>query len=157
MAPLVPFTLDRLKAATNGFGEHRLLGKGGFANAYLGVEEDSDGRSQRFAVKVATVKAKPEAFEREIERVKAYPHHNLVRLIGYCHGSEKSKEKEQILVYQFAFHGSLHDKLFDKAKKRLLSLDARMRIAEGTARAAFSLHEKRPHPSGHKSAEYIAG
>lgn len=66
MAPLVCFTLKRLKAATYDFEEQRLLGTGGFAKVYLGVEKGSNGELQQFAVKVATVKAKPESFLREL-------------------------------------------------------------------------------------------
>lgn len=137
------FTLYRVKAATNGFEDSRLLGTGGFAKVYLGVETTRDGEMRQFAVKVARSKVRSKKLQHEIELVARFRHPNLVRFIGHCHERENStnREKKQILIYEYAANGSLHSRLADKEKREVLSLDARIRIAEGTARAIAFLHE----------------
>lgn len=58
-------------------------------------------------------------------------HPNIVQLSGYC-----AEHGQRLLVYDYIGNGSLHDMLhFADERSKLLTWNARVRVALGTARA----------------------
>ncbi|KAL1542006.1 non-specific serine/threonine protein kinase [Salvia divinorum] len=69
-------------------------------------------------------------------------HENVVQLLGYC-----TDEDEQILAYEFAPHGSIHDILHAKAsseirrRMQVLSWTQRVNISIGAAKGLEYIHD----------------
>jgi serine/threonine protein kinase len=71
----------------------------------------------------------------------------LVSLIGYC-----DEEDEQMLVYEFMPHGTLHDHLSAKTE-RPLSFGRRLHIALGAAKGILYLHTEANPPIFHRDVK----
>ncbi|XP_024539934.1 uncharacterized protein LOC9633810 [Selaginella moellendorffii] len=130
---------DDIVAATGGFDDSHLLGKGGFGAVYDAVLPDGS----HLAVKRLRNEnvANDPSFEAEISTLGLIKHRNLMSLKGfYCSAQEK------LLFYDYMPCGSLHDVLHgggvaSASPSTLLSWMARLRIAVGTARGLLYLHE----------------
>jgi hypothetical protein len=95
------FTYKDLLAATAGFKDKMLLGKGGFGSVFKGVLHHS---KQTVAIKRVSPESKQgmKEFMAEILILGHLRHRNLVQLIGYC------RHKQQLLlVYDYMLNGSL--------------------------------------------------
>ncbi|CAL5053415.1 unnamed protein product [Urochloa decumbens] len=127
-------SLEALKAATDNFHEHNLIGIGGFGNVYRGVLHDGT----RVAVKRATRASKqglPE-FQVEIDMLSRIQHRHLVSLIGYC-----DDQSEMILVYEHMEKGTLQSHLYGHNEQPLLlPWKRRLKICIGVARGLHYLH-----------------
>lgn len=125
------FSFKELQTATNGFSEK--LGHGGFGAVFKGTLPDS---STFVAVKRLERPGSGETeFRAEVCTIGNIQHVNLVRLRGFC-----SENLHRLLVYDYMPNGPLSSYL-SRTSPKLLSWDARFRIALGTAKGIAYLHE----------------
>uniref|UniRef100_A0A0D6QS71 non-specific serine/threonine protein kinase n=1 Tax=Araucaria cunninghamii TaxID=56994 RepID=A0A0D6QS71_ARACU len=132
------FAYRELRAATKGFRENELLGKGGFGRVYRGVLPGG----QEVAVKRVSHDSRQglREFLAEISSLGRIRHRNLVRLLGWCHSRRKG---ELLLVYDHMPGGSLDKLLFDNnSSGDVLSWRRRRGILRGVAAALVYLHEE---------------
>lgn len=70
-------------------------------------------------------------FVEAVSNMSRLRHPNIITLIGYC-----AEHGQRLLVYEFVGKGNLHDMLhFAEDSGNMLTWNARVRIALGTARA----------------------
>jgi len=102
--------LPVLEAATDGFSDGNLLGRGGFGPVYKGVLQDG----QQIAVKKLSLGSRQgvREFLNEVRLLLKVQHRNLVSLLGCCASSG-----QKMLVYPYFPNGSLDHILFSKKKK----------------------------------------
>ncbi|XP_057484154.1 G-type lectin S-receptor-like serine/threonine-protein kinase LECRK3 isoform X1 [Actinidia eriantha] len=129
---LLSFSYMELEKATNGFKEE--LGRGAFATVYKGVLNYEDPNVVAVKRLDRMVREGEKEFEAEVRAIGRTNHKNLVQLIGYCKEGE-----HRILVYEFMSNGSLATFLFENPRP---SWYQRMKVAFGTARGLYYLHEE---------------
>ncbi|XP_066356478.1 L-type lectin-domain containing receptor kinase SIT2-like [Miscanthus floridulus] len=131
------FTYKDLFAATNGFKDHMLLGKGGFGSVFKGLLPHS---KQIVAIKQVSPESKQgmKEFMAEIIILGHLRHRNLVQLFGYC------RHKQQlILVYEYMPNGSLDCYLHTQHHTTTnLFWARRFHIIKGIASGLLYLHEE---------------
>ncbi|CAI7853305.1 unnamed protein product, partial [Closterium sp. NIES-53] len=128
------FSIATMRKATSDWAEENVLGEGGFAVVYKGI---NPANGQPWAVKRITLMSND--FETEVRAMASLHHANLVRLLGFCHDMDmESGRQEQILVYEFVQHGDLSFHLFKTQKP--LSLRQRLKLAVGAAEGLAYLH-----------------
>ncbi|KAK1301045.1 L-type lectin-domain containing receptor kinase IX.1 [Acorus calamus] len=125
---------NELVIATDNFGEHRKLGRGGFGEVYRGHLEDPP---LEVAVKrifnPSAVQGRKQ-YASEVKTISQLRHRNVVHLIGWCHD-----QGHLLLVYELVPNGSLDSYLF--GDKGPLSWVVRYKIVRGVASALLYLHE----------------
>ncbi|KAL9444259.1 hypothetical protein AB3S75_017442 [Citrus x aurantiifolia] len=128
------FSFASVSASTNNFSAENKLGEGGFGPVYKG--ELLNG--QEVAVKRLSKKSGQglEELKNETMLIAKLQHRNLVRLLGCC-----LDQDEKILIYEYLPNKSLDSFLFDRAKKRLLYWETRVKIIEGIAQGLLYLHQ----------------
>ncbi|KAG0536775.1 hypothetical protein BDA96_03G092200 [Sorghum bicolor] len=129
--------LPVLEAATGGFSDDNLLGRGGFGPVYKGVMENG----QQIAVKKLSMGSRQgeREFLNEVRLLLKVQHRNLVSLLGCCASSGHF-----LLVYPYFPNGSLDHILFDRKKCVQLDWPKRYHIIIGLARGLLYLHEESP-------------
>ncbi|CAL9017113.1 unnamed protein product [Prunus brigantina] len=127
------FSYSELARATSNFSEEKKLGEGGFGGVYKGFIPDLNSY---VAVKRISRGSKqgPKEYASEVRIISRVRHRNLVQLIGWCH------ERKFLLVYEFMPNGSLDSHLFKEEK--LLTWEARYKIAQGLASGLLYLHQE---------------
>jgi len=139
------FTYKDLLAATSGFKDKMILGKGGFGSVFRGVIHHS---KQMVAIKRVSPESKQgmKEFIAEIVILGHLRHRNLVQLIGYC------RHKQQLLlVYDYMPNGSLDYQLHTQHPNTTeLQWAQRMHIIKGIASGLFYLHEDWEHVVIHR-------
>uniref|UniRef100_A0ACD5VCH1 Uncharacterized protein n=1 Tax=Avena sativa TaxID=4498 RepID=A0ACD5VCH1_AVESA len=130
--------LPVLEAATAGFSDSNLLGRGGFGPVYKGVLASG----QEIAVKRLSLESRQGAreFLNEVRLLLKVQHRNLVSLLGCCAAGAGHK----MLVYPYFPNGSLDHFLFDREKRVQLDWPKRYQIIIGLARGLLYLHEESP-------------
>jgi hypothetical protein len=135
------FTYKDLSAATSGFKDKMLLGRGGFGSVFRGVLRHS--KQMMVAIKRVSPESKQgmKEFIAEIVILGHLRHRNLVPLIGYCR-----HKGELLLVYDYMPNGSLDYHLHTttpghKNNRIDLQWAQRMHIVRGIASGLFYLHE----------------
>ncbi|XP_025819837.1 cysteine-rich receptor-like protein kinase 41 isoform X2 [Panicum hallii] len=125
--------LPVLEAATDGFSDGNLLGRGGFGPVY------KDG--QQIAVKKLSLGSRQgvREFLNEVRLLLKVQHRNLVSLLGCCASSG-----QKMLVYPYFPNGSLDHILFNRQKSVQLDWPKRYQILIGLARGLLYLHEESP-------------
>ncbi|XP_066357851.1 L-type lectin-domain containing receptor kinase SIT2-like [Miscanthus floridulus] len=130
------FTYKDLLAATSGFNDKMLLGRGGFGSVFRGVLHHS---KQTVAIKRVSPESKQgmKEFMAEILILGHPRHRNLVQLIGYC------RHKQQLLlVYDYMPNGSLDSYLHTQDHSTTnICWAQRFCIIKGFASGLFYLHE----------------
>uniref|UniRef100_A0ACD5X5G5 Uncharacterized protein n=1 Tax=Avena sativa TaxID=4498 RepID=A0ACD5X5G5_AVESA len=142
------FTLDTLRAATEGFDDERRIGSGSFGSVYRGTLPDGREvaikRAEDHATKSSSSTARPArrrdretAFNSELIALARANHKNIVCLLGCC-----AQSGERVLVYEFMINGTLHDQLHDRSPMAapVLSWRGRLTIALGAARGIEYMH-----------------
>ncbi|KAF7849387.1 hypothetical protein BT93_L0861 [Corymbia citriodora subsp. variegata] len=129
------FTYKELFAATKGFKDRELLGKGGFGRVYRGLLLASN---MQIAVKRVAHDSNQgmREFVAEIATIGRLRHPNLVRLLGYCR-----HKLELFLVYDYMPNGSLDKYLYGQPKSTL-NWGMRYKILKDVAAALFYLHQQ---------------
>ncbi|GLT97549.1 hypothetical protein SLE2022_151080 [Rubroshorea leprosula] len=134
------FTYKELHAATNGFSEDYKLGEGGYGSVYWGKTTDGLQIAVK-KLKAMNLKAEME-FAVEVEVLGRVKHKNLLRLRGYCAGTD-----QRLIVYDFMPNLSLLSHLHGQFSGEVqLDWKRRMNIAIGSAEGILYLHhEVTPH------------
>uniref|UniRef100_A0ACD5VBA0 Uncharacterized protein n=1 Tax=Avena sativa TaxID=4498 RepID=A0ACD5VBA0_AVESA len=129
------FTYKDLVAATSGFSDKMLLGKGGFGKVYRGVLQAS---KQDVAIKRVSPESKQgmKEFIAEITILGHLRHRNLVQLLGYSR-----HKSELLLVYDYMPNGGL-DRVLHGQDKQSLHWVCRLNIIKGIASGLCYLHEE---------------
>ncbi|CAI5517119.1 unnamed protein product [Closterium sp. Naga37s-1] len=128
------FSIATMRKATNDWAEGNVLGEGGFAVVYKGV---NPATGQLWAIKRQTLMSND--FEMEVRAMASLNHKNLVRLLGFCLDMNvESGKQEQILVYEFVPHRDFQYHIHKP--KRPLNLRQRLKLAVGAAEGLAYLH-----------------
>ncbi|XP_076899023.1 receptor like protein kinase S.2-like [Bidens hawaiensis] len=119
--------------ATNNFSVDKLIGRGGSGHVYKGVLS-LQGRQHMVCFKRFDRRLGQGSLEfwKEISLLAKYKHENLVSLLKFC-----SQGDEMIIVYKYAYNGSLDRYLSDPG----LKWTQRLKICVGIANALNYLHD----------------
>nr|KAJ0226166.1 hypothetical protein LSAT_V11C100036070 [Lactuca sativa] len=133
--PKIP--LEAVKSCTQNFNDRNVIGRGGYGKVYKGTLSWADHVNQIVAVKRLDVYGLQgnKEFHTELTMLSQYQHDNIVRLIGFC-----DDNKEMILVYEYARHGSLDTYLCDTLMVVRLSWLQLLKICIDVASALDYLH-----------------
>jgi hypothetical protein len=131
---------SELEAATEGFAQERILGRGGFGPVYRGVWRD---RNSAIKVLDATSMQGAKEFLKEINVLGNYRHQNLLPLLGFCISKEGSSVFCALIYPQMRV--SLEDALQQSARSQpgsdaILSASHRLVIAMDAAAGLAYLH-----------------
>ncbi|KAF5768771.1 putative protein kinase RLK-Pelle-L-LEC family transcription factor bHLH family [Helianthus annuus] len=145
--------LREIRQATNGFSQACFVGSGGYAHVYRAKLDVLDTQSlssmegkskdevpkisKTVAIKRIANRADEQAkqgFLTEIELLSSCKHPNIVSLLGFC-----DEAGEMILVYEFAFKGSLADYLVS-TDTVILTWTQRIKICLDIASGISYLH-----------------
>lgn len=140
------FDYSDLEAATNGFSDQKLLGKGSHGYVYkavlrgrlVAVKRPSRAHSQ---IPRPTSISGPETtneVDNEIEILSKIHSPRLVNLLGFSNDS-----KDRLLVVEFMSNGTLYDVLHSSTN-RPPNWGRRIRLALQTAKAIDTLHSSNP-------------
>ncbi|KAL0294047.1 UNVERIFIED_CONTAM: LRR receptor-like serine/threonine-protein kinase FEI 2, partial [Sesamum radiatum] len=146
----LPYPSCELVEKIESLDEEDVVGAGGFGTVYRMVMNDCG----TFAVKKIdrTREGSDQVFERELEILGSIKHINLVKLRGYCR-----LPIAKLLIYDYLAMGSLDDFLHgDVSEDRALNLNARLRIAIGSARGLAYLHHDCSPKIVHRTFGYLA-
>ncbi|KAI6675933.1 hypothetical protein NL676_036729 [Syzygium grande] len=127
------FDYSDVEAATNGFSDQKLLGKGSHGYVYkaflrgrhVAVKKPSKG------LEIAT------EVDNELEILSTIQSPRLVNLVGFA-----SDSKNRLLVVEFMSNGTLYDILHSNT--RVLNWGRRIRLALQIAKAIETLHSQNP-------------
>ncbi|XP_023760156.1 proline-rich receptor-like protein kinase PERK15 [Lactuca sativa] len=124
--------LEEINLATRNFSDENYIGKGGYGTVYA-AKLFLSGQQRTVAIKRLnkTSNQGEREFLMEIQLLSCYKHKNLISLVGFC-----DENREKILVYEYAKHGSL-DKYLSTPE---LSWTQRLQISLGAARGLNYLH-----------------
>lgn len=135
------FSFEDLENATRGFAVEMLLGKGSHGCVYkavlrnglqVAVKRPSHGRRMH---------EDEAAFENEVGILSKLNNPRLVRLLGFCHESNK----EKLLVVELMDSGTLYDILHVSQEMREpLKWSKRVHVALQIARAVCDIHSTSP-------------
>lgn len=127
------FEYSELVAATNGFDDERMLGRGGYGQVYKGALSYL-GRVVAVKRIFADFENSERVFINEVRIISRLIHRNLVQFIGWCH-----EQDEFLLVFEYMPNGSLDTHLF--GDKKTLAWEVRYKVALGVANALRYLHD----------------
>ncbi|CAM8920163.1 unnamed protein product [Rhodiola kirilowii] len=128
------FKYAHLYAATDGFSDGQVVGKGGFGCVYRGIMRKT---KQVIAVKKMAHDSKQglKEFVAEVATLGKLRHRHLVHLEGWC-----KRSSYLLLVYEFMSNGSLDSFLFDSS--RSLGWAERFRVIKEVAAGLVYLHHE---------------
>lgn len=135
---LIWFTMDQIKAATNNFSRHNIVGTGGYGNVYRGTLDDGTEIAVKRFKNISA--AGDDDFFHELEVISSVRHRNLVALRGCCVDKTDLGGHQRIIVCDYLPNGSLHDHLFDKNSN--MDWPRRQNIALGIVRGLSYLHQE---------------
>lgn len=141
------FTLKELEKGTENFGEHLILGIGGFGTVYKGTLRNG---MVQVAIKISnhiSTSGKKQLLN-EVSILSKTSHPNLVRLYGCCLETEVP-----ILVYEYIPNGNLYEHLHRLRFGVNLNWTKRLQIATETAEALAYLHFSAHPPIYHRDVK----
>lgn len=146
-AAVTVFSLKELEKATENFGEHLVLGLGGFGTVYKGTLRNG---MVHVAIKVSNSASKSgkKQLMNEISILSQTSHPNLVKLFGCCVETEVP-----ILVYEYIPNGNLFEHLHRLRFGVNLNWAKRLQIASETADALAYLHFAAQPPIYHRDVK----
>ncbi|PPS13021.1 hypothetical protein GOBAR_AA07609 [Gossypium barbadense] len=131
------YTVASLQTATNSFSQEYLIGEGSLGRVYKAEFPNGKTMAIKKIDNAALSLQEEDNFLEAISSMSHLRHPNIVTLAGYC-----AEHGQRLLVYEYIGNGSLHDMLhFSDDGSKMLSWNARVRVALGTARALEYLHE----------------
>ncbi|PHT56349.1 Protein STRUBBELIG-RECEPTOR FAMILY 6 [Capsicum baccatum] len=131
------YTVAALQTATNSFSQENLIGEGSLGRVYRAEFPNGKIMVIKKIDSAALSLQEEDNFLEAVSNMSRLRHPNIVQLIGYC-----AEHGQRLLVYDHVTNGSLHDMLhFADERSELLTWNARVRVALGTARALEYLHE----------------
>ncbi|WOL10418.1 phytosulfokine receptor 2 [Canna indica] len=128
-------TISDLLKSTNNFDQANIIGCGGFGLVYKAYLPDGTKAAiKRLSGDCGQMERE---FRAEVEALSRAQHKNLVTLKGYCrYGNDR------LLIYTYMENGSLDYWLHERADGgSLLKWEARLKIAQGSARGLAYLHK----------------
>ncbi|KAL3614966.1 Protein STRUBBELIG-REPTOR FAMILY 8 [Castilleja foliolosa] len=132
-----PYTVAALQTGTNSFSQENLVGEGSLGRVYRAELPNGKIMAIKKVDNAAVSLQEEDNFLEAISNMSRLRHPNIVALVGYC-----AEHGQRLLVHDYIGNGSLHDMLhFADERSRLLTWNARVRVALGTARALEYLHE----------------
>ncbi|KAF8403759.1 hypothetical protein HHK36_011864 [Tetracentron sinense] len=136
------FHYSDLEAATNGFSDQQILGRGSHGCVYKAVLRN--GRlvavkkpSRGIALRIASSADSTNEVENEIDILSKIQNPRLVNLLGFTNDS-----RDRLLVVEFMSNGTLYDVLH--SNPRPPNWGRRIRLALQTAKAMDTLHSSIP-------------
>ncbi|XP_077224297.1 protein STRUBBELIG-RECEPTOR FAMILY 8-like isoform X2 [Tasmannia lanceolata] len=133
----ISYTVATLQTATNSFSQECLIGEGFLGRVYRAEFPNGKVMAVKKIDSAALSLQEEDNFLEAVSNMSRLRHSNIVTLLGYCveHG-------QRLLVYEYVGNGTLHDILhFTDDESKILTWNARVRVALGTARALEYLHE----------------
>ncbi|XP_062088283.1 protein STRUBBELIG-RECEPTOR FAMILY 8 isoform X2 [Humulus lupulus] len=131
------YTVASLQTATNSFSQEFLIGEGSLGRVYRADFPNEKIMAVKKIDNAALSLQEEDNFLEAISNMSRLRHPNIVTLAGYC-----AEHGQRLLVYEYVGNGSLHDMLhFSEDGSKILTWNARVRVALGTARALEYLHE----------------
>lgn len=138
------FQYSDLEAATNGFSDRKLLGKGSHGYVYKAVVRGRPVAVKRPSRPNAAVLPRPVSssitneVDNEIDILSKIQSPRLVNLVGFTNNDSK----DRLLVVEFMSNGTLYDVLH--SSQRTPNWGRRIRLALQTAKAIDTLHSSTP-------------
>lgn len=131
------YTVAALQTATNSFSQENLVGEGSLGRVYRAEFPNGKIMAIKKIDNAALSLQEEDNFVEAVSNMSRLRHPNVVQLAGYC-----AEHGQRLLVYDYIGNGSLHDMLhFADERSKMLTWNARVRVALGTARALEYLHE----------------
>ncbi|KAK9267718.1 hypothetical protein L1049_010151 [Liquidambar formosana] len=131
------YTVASLQTATNSFSQEFLIGEGSLGRVYKAEFSNGKVMAIKKIDNAALSLQEEDNFLEAVSNMSRLRHTNIVTLVGYC-----AEHGQRLLVYDHVGNGSLHDMLhFSDDGSKMLTWNARVRVALGTARALEYLHE----------------
>ncbi|CAK9140954.1 unnamed protein product [Ilex paraguariensis] len=131
------YTVAALQTATNSFGQENLIGEGSLGRVYRADFPNAKIMAIKKLDNAAVSLQEEDNFLEAVSNMSRLRHPNIVPLAGFC-----AEHGQRLLVYDYIGNGSLHDMLhFTEDRSKMLTWNARVRVALGTARALEYLHE----------------
>ncbi|KAF8664790.1 hypothetical protein HU200_054513 [Digitaria exilis] len=150
----IPFHL--LKEITDGFSNERKLGSGSYGSVYMGVNKDGEKIAVKMLYGMPGLDKKQ--FVNEFNNLSRVQHPNIVRLVGYCHETEKiyvehngrlifADQVHMALCFEYMHGGSLDMYLSDECNG--LDWNVRYTLIKGICKGLKYLHEELRPPIYH--------
>ncbi|KAL6544716.1 hypothetical protein OROMI_023578 [Orobanche minor] len=131
------YAVAALQAATNSFSQENLVGEGSLGRVYRADFPNGKIMAIKKVDNAAVSLQEEDHFLDAISNMSRLRHPNIVGLVGYC-----AEHRLRLLVHDYIGNCSLHDMLhFTDERSKMLTWNARVRVALGTARALEYLHE----------------
>lgn len=131
------YTVAALQTATNSFSQESLVGEGSLGRVYRADFPNGKVMAIKKVDNAALSLQEEDNFLEAVSNMSRLRHPNIVALAGYC-----AEHGQRLLVHDYIGNGSLHDMLhFADERSKMLTWNARVRVALGTARALEYLHE----------------
>ncbi|CAA2993364.1 STRUBBELIG-RECEPTOR FAMILY 8 [Olea europaea subsp. europaea] len=131
------YTVAALQTATSSFSQENLVGEGSLGRVYRAEFPSGKIMAIKKIDNAALSLQEEDNFVEAVSNMSRLRHPNIVQLAGYC-----AEHGQRLLVYDYIGNGSLHDMLhFADERSKMLTWNARVRVALGTARALEYLHE----------------
>ncbi|XP_028079518.1 protein STRUBBELIG-RECEPTOR FAMILY 8-like isoform X2 [Camellia sinensis] len=131
------YTVASLQTATNSFNQENLIGEGSLGRVYRGEFPNGKIVAIKKIDNAALSLQEEDNFLEAVSNMSRLRHPNIITLVGYC-----AEHGQRLLAYDYIGNGSVHDMLhFVDERNKMLTWNARVRVALGTARALEYLHE----------------
>ncbi|PON90594.1 Tyrosine-protein kinase [Trema orientale] len=126
-----------LQTTTNSFSQEFLIGEGSLGRVYKADFSNGKIMAIKKIDNAALSLQEEDNFLEAVSNMSRLRHPNMVSLAGHC-----AEHGQHLLVYEYVGNGSLHDMLqFSEDGSKILTWNARVRVALGTARALEYLHK----------------
>ncbi|MQM03288.1 hypothetical protein Taro_036064 [Colocasia esculenta] len=131
------YTVASLQSATNSFSQESLVGEGSLGRVYRAELSNGKVLAVKKIESAALSLQEEDNFLEAVSNMSRLRHPNIVTLLGYC-----AEHGQRLVVHEFIGNGTLHDILhYADDSSKILSWNARVKVALGTARALEYLHE----------------
>ncbi|KAL3687475.1 hypothetical protein R1sor_013784 [Riccia sorocarpa] len=128
------FNYEDIKTATGGFSVDSVLGAGGYGTVYKATMV---GGTILAVKRLRSTEQNTSDFFAEMVNISGIKHRHLIQLKGCC-----VREKQRMLVYEYAENKNLAEALWGADKPFVLSWEIRFKICLGVARGLSYLHEE---------------